>query len=89
MGNNLRVALEPFQTRLFGASAGQTALPAPDWRVQLLRGEEKLAAMRPMLEELGRRTGQESALDSLEYLLGGPTMRGKTPTLVLVGCAQA
>ena len=85
MGNNLRVALDPFQTRLFGVSAGQTAVPGPDWQVQLLRGDEKLAAMRPMLEELGRRTGQESALDSLDYLLGGPTMRGKVPYLVLVG----
>jgi hypothetical protein len=88
MGNNLYVALEPLHTELYSVSAGPSVAShaAPqDWRVHVLRGSARLAAMRPMLAELSRRTGQENALDSLEYLLGGPTMRGKTPYLVLVG----
>jgi len=85
MGNDVRVALDPFQTRLFGTAAGQADVSSPAWATEVLRGRASLVAMLPMLAELSRRTGQTSAMDSIEYLLGAPTMLGKTPYLVLVG----
>jgi hypothetical protein len=85
MGNEIRVALDTNQTSLFGAATVQSSAAASAWSVQCLRGDGKLAAMRPMLAELSRRTGQTAAMDRLENLLGEPTMLGKTPYLVLVG----
>jgi hypothetical protein len=85
MGNDVRVALDPSQTRLFGVSTGENAAAASEWSAHCLRGSVTLGAMRPMLTELSRRTGQTAAMDRLENLLGEPTMQGKTPYLVLVG----
>jgi hypothetical protein len=52
--------------------------------VQVLCGRTALAAMRPTLAELSRRTGQAAAMDSLEHLLNAPATLGKVPYLILV-----
>ncbi len=51
----------------------------------VLRGREAVIAMRGMLAELGRRTGQPGVMDILEHLVHSPTALGKTPYVVLAG----
>jgi len=56
--------------------------------VGVLRGRESVAAMREMLIELSRRTGQAGAMDALDVFLNAPCARAKIPYLVLVGLRE-
>jgi hypothetical protein len=85
MGNNLRVAMGPSRTRLFGGLTGPVAAMAPVSPVQVLRGRDAVLALQPLLVELSSRTGQTGAMDALDLFLGSPTAREKIPYLLLVG----
>jgi hypothetical protein len=66
-----------------GRRSGARLAPTP--AVEILRGRPAVAAMRRMLTELCRRTGQPGAMDALELFLGAPSALKKQPHLLLVG----
>jgi hypothetical protein len=87
---NSRVTAEATIRSLIGPHAAaefRPALPAPG--VRLLRGRNAIAQSADMLRELGRRTGQASAVHWLEYDLSTPSALKKNPTLALVGLDDA
>ena len=81
---NNDVALGRALPRLFDQPRRSGGL-AISTSVEVLRGQQAVAARRDLLVELCRRTGQAGAMDALEVSLDKPTSRAKIPYLVLVG----
>jgi hypothetical protein len=85
MGNDVRSAhglSQPPSSGVLNDEPTEMGLATP---VQVVRGRDNIARMRPLLVELCQRTGQTGAMDSLEYRLGAPSALGKMPYLVLLG----
>jgi hypothetical protein len=78
LGQSPTRSLDPVG-RIAGAALAETPT------IRVLRGRDAVARMAEMLQELCQRTGQDGAMDCLDYLLHTPTALEKTPTLVLVG----
>jgi len=83
---NLRTAMDQAAPRLvLGDGWPRNVRLARTPSVEILRGRPAVAAMRRMLTDLCRRTGQTGAMDALELFLGTPSALKKQPNLLLVG----
>jgi hypothetical protein len=54
--------------------------------VRVVRGMEAVLAMQGLLDQMGRRTGQQAATNWISYFMRSPGALLKTPCLLLVGC---
>ncbi len=70
--------------RLDGVKDTLSLAPAQTLTSHVVRGRSQVIAMRPLLIELGRRTGQAGVLDQVHLLVQTPTALRKIPYVVLV-----